>query len=182
MENQTKTTLEHGLKWGLIYGMANIAFFLIAYLIDKTLLVSMWFSGGIFIINLILLIFPVIAKRKEFKGLISFNDAFIICFTVFLGGALIQNIFTFFLYNFIDTGLAEFIKQQTIESTVSLLEKFNLEQDQIDKAISDIQSQDFTQTPARISLQFFYSMIYGGLISMILAAILKKAPKVSDFE
>ena len=182
MENQTKANFEHALKWGLIFGLINIAAYLLMFLINKNMLVSMWFGSTTFIVNLALLIFSITSQRKELGGFISFNQAFIICFVVFIGGALIQNIFSYFLYNFIDPGLAEFIKQKAIETTSSMMEKFGAPQESIDKSIDDMQNENFSQTPARISLQFFYSIIYGGFISLILAAIFKKNPKVVDFE
>jgi len=182
MENQTKANVEHALKWGLILGLINIVVYLLVYLIDKNLLVSMWYSFSSLALNIVLLILPIRIKRKELGGLISFNDAFIICFLVFIGGALLQNIFNYFLYNFIDTALAEFIKQKAIESSVAMMEKFGTPQESIDKALNDLQNQDFNQTPARISKQFFFSLLIGGVISLILAALLKKSPKINDFE
>ena len=182
METQTKANVEHALKWGLILGMINIVVYLLVYLIAKDLIVNMWFGLSLLVANIFLLILPVTSKRKELGGLISFNDAFIICMLVFTGSALLQSIFNYVLYNLIDGGLSEFIKQKTIENTVSMMEKFGAPQDSIDKTLNDLQNQDFSQSPARIGKQFLVMIIMGGIISLILAAILKKTPKVTDFE
>ena len=182
MENQTKANFEHGLKWGLILGMINILIYLLIYLIDKNFLVSMWFSLISLVINITLLIIPITSKRKELGGFISFNDAFMICIIIFIGGAILQNIFNYILYNIIDPSLSEFIKQKAIESAQSMMEKFGAQQDAIDKTISDLQNQDFSQSPARIGKQFFFSILIGGVISLILSAILKKSPKITDIE
>ena len=182
MEDQTKANIEHALKWGLILGMTDIMIPLLAYIIDKSLMVNTWVSISTFVINVILLIFSITTKRKELGGLISFNEAFIICFIVFLGSAIMQNIFNYVLYNLIDPGLSEFIKQRAIEATSSMMEKFGADQDGIDKALEKLQNEDFSQTPARVGKQFFFMMIYGAILSSILAAIFKRNPRVTDFE
>ena len=182
MEDQTKANFEHALKWGLILGMTDIIIYLLAYIIDKSVMASMTLGLAMWVINIILLIIPVTIKRKELGGLISFNDAFVICFVVFIGGALLQTIFNYILYNLIDPGLTEFIKQKTIETTTALMEKLGTPQESIDKAIDDIQSKDFSQTPARISAQFLFMLVYGGIISLIIGAIFKRTPKITDIE
>lgn len=182
MKNQSKANIEYALKWGVIFGMVNVLIYLLVYLIEKSLLVNMWFSITVFFINLFLLVYPLVSKRKELGGIISFNDAFLICFIIFLGGILIQNIFNYILYNFIDTGLAEYIKQKAIESALSMMEKFGAPQDKIDETLTKLQNEDFSQTPTRISKQFLFSILFGGAISLIIAAIFKRNPKDTNFE
>lgn len=180
MEDQSRANFEHALKWGLILGMTDIILNLIVYIIDKSILTSMWFGGITFIINITLMIVPVTQRRKELGGFIDFKDAFLICFVVIAGGALLQNVYNYFLYNMIDQGLAEYIKQKSIESATSMMEKFGTPQEAMDKAIEDIQNTDFNQTPARIGKQYFLMLIFGGVIASIIAAIFRKSPKTTD--
>ncbi len=182
MENQSKANIEHALKWGLILGMVNIAIYLLCYVIDKNILTQWWLGVGTLVINITLMIIPVTTKRKELGGLISFKDAFIICFVVLAGGALLQSVFNYVLYNLIDPSLSNFIKEKTIETTANMMEKFGAPQEQIDKTLSDMQNQDMSQNPARIGQQYLVMLLINAVISSIIAAIFKKNPKVTDFE
>ncbi|MFI5221612.1 MAG: DUF4199 domain-containing protein [Bacteroidia bacterium] len=181
MENHSKANIEHALKWGIILGMANILLYLLVYLISKSSLTSWWLGTFSLALNIFLLIIPVTIQRKEFGNEITFNEAFLICFITYAGGSLLQTIFTYILYNFIDPGLSEYIKTKAIEMTQSMMEKFGAPQDSIEKTLEKMQLEDFRQTPARIARQFLFMILFGGVISLILAAILKRKPKNTDF-
>jgi hypothetical protein len=182
MEDQTKAHLEHALKWGLILGMTNIVIYLLGYIVDKTMITHWWYGLISLAINITLMVVPVVSKRKELGGVISLRDAFLICFVVIAGGSLLQSIFNYILYNLIDPGLSDFIKQKTIENMTSMMERFGAPQESIDKALENIQNTDFSQTPARIGKQYFFMVLFGGFIALIVAAILKRKQKTTDFE
>ncbi len=182
MENQQKANLEYALKWGLIYGMVNILIYLLAYLINKPMMVEWWFGLLSLALNITILSFALIGRRKELGGLISFGDAFLVCFVVIIGGGLLQSVFNYVLYNIIDPSLAEYIKTKAIESATAMMEKFGTPQESIEKAIGDIDKKDFSQTPARIGEQYFFTIIFGGVIALIMAAIFKKNKKIIDIQ
>lgn len=182
MENNNKANIEHGLKWGLISGMINIVITILAYAIDKSLLTQWWLGLTTLAINIALMVIPVTSRRKELGGFISFGNAFVICFLVLAGSALLQSVFTYILYNLVDPELSEFIKEKAIETATSMMEKFGAPQESIDKAIEEMQNENFAQTPARIGKQFFFGLLFGAVIALIVAAILKKNPKVPDME
>jgi tetrahydromethanopterin S-methyltransferase subunit G len=181
METENKSNIEHALKWGLILGMANIFIYLIAYIIDKSILTQWWMGLASLAINITLMIIPVTSKRKELGGFITFKDAFLICFIVIAGGALLQSVFNYVLYNLIDPGLSEYVKEKAIESATSMMEKFGAPQEEMEKAIEKLQNEDFSQTPARIGKQYAFGLLFGAVLALIVAAIFKKQPK-AEFE
>jgi hypothetical protein len=180
METQKNRLIQHGLQWGLILALVNIAIQAISYMINKQWLVSFWLGGISLVINIILLIIPVIKYRKELGGYIDFKNAFFVCLLVYLGSSLISTVFQYVLYNIIDPELSTYVKEKVLESTSSMMEKFGTPQEDMEKALADIEKQDFSQTPAKLGKQFLWGILFGGIISLIIAAILRKQPKIED--
>jgi hypothetical protein len=76
MENDKPTILNQGMKFGLILGLTQIAISLLLYLIDKTLLVSMWVGFTILVISIVLMVLPVKSFKKMQGGIITFKGCF----------------------------------------------------------------------------------------------------------
>jgi hypothetical protein len=113
-------------------------------------------------------------------GIITFKDAFLICFIAIAGGILLGTVFNYFLYNIIDPGLADFIKEKSIEKTAALMERFGASQDVIEKGLADVEKQDFHMTPSKLGVTFLQGSIFGAIPALIIAAIMRTKTKPVD--
>jgi hypothetical protein len=180
MDNDKPTIVNQGLKFGLILGFANIAIYLLIYIIDRQLLVSGWIGAFVLLVNVVLMIWPVKNYKNIQGGVITFRDAFLVCFITLAGASLLSSVFNFVLYNIIDPTLPEFIKEKTIETTVSLMEKFNAPQEELDKAVEKLQAEDFSQNPGRIGKQYFGAVLFQTIPALIIAAVMRTKTKPVD--
>ncbi len=180
METEKTTIMNQGMKFGLITGFIQIAISLLLYAIDKNLLVDFKVLLAIMVINIVLMVWPVRNYKKQNGGTITFKDAFMICLLTIAGGTLLSLIFSFFLYNVIDPSLADFIKERTLEKTAAMMERFGAPQEAIEKGIADIEKQDFSMTPSKLSLNFLQAVLFGCIPSLIIAAIMRTKQKPVD--
>lgn len=183
MENDKPTIVNQGLKFGLIMGFIQIAIYTLLYIIDKELLVDFKLMIAILIINIVLMVWPVRDYKKQNGGTITFKDAFVICLLTIAGGSLLFIIFNYFLYNIIDPGLADFMKERSIEKTAAFMEKMGVSQDEIEKGIARIEDQDFKMSPTKLGAQYLQTVIFGCIPALIIAAILRtKTQPVDDIQ
>jgi tetrahydromethanopterin S-methyltransferase subunit G len=85
------------------------------------------------------------------------------------------------LYNVIDPTLADFIKQESIEKMASFMEKFGTPAEEIDKAITKIEAEDMSMSPARIGKSFIFGILFSAVVALIIAAIIRtKTQPVDD--
>jgi hypothetical protein len=180
MENEKPTLIHQGLKFGLILGFVQIATTTLLYVIDKNLLVNYKLMLLILVINVTLMVWPVRNYKKINEGTISFKDAFVICLLTVAGGLLLGTVFNYVLYNIVDTGLSDFIKDRSIEKTAALLERFGTPQEDIEKSIASIEAQDFNMSPSKLGGQLFQGVLLGSIPAIIIAAILRTKTKPVD--
>ena len=179
MENR-QTITQHGLKWGLIYGLAGIILYTLVYAINRGYLVSFGVGAFMLLVSILLLIYPIYLYRKENGGLLTFKDAFLLSILIFAGSSLLSTIYQFMLYNVIDPTLPEFIKNSTIEKTVAMMEKFGADQEAVDKTLEELNNQDFNFSGSRLGQSYLLGLLFGAFISLIVAAIFRKQPKPED--
>lgn len=178
METKASIT-QTALRYGLILGFTQVAITLLAYIINKELLVSFWYGSINLVINITILVIAVKQVKKP-DNFITFKDAFLICLISMIGAALLGNVFFYLLYNVIDPDLSNFMKEQTINKTVSMLEKLGSSEEDIAKAITPLEQQDFSQTPATLGKQFMWSALLSAIPASIIAAIMRTKQKPTD--
>ncbi len=180
METEKQTIVNQGMKFGLIMGFIQIAITILLYTLDKNLLVDFKVLAVIMVINIALMVWPVRNYKKQNEGTITFKDAFMICLLTIVGGTLLSIVFSYFLYNLIDPTLADFIKERTLEKTAGMMESFGAPQEAIEKAITDIEKQDFQMTPSKLGGQFLQAVLFGCIPALIVAAIMRTKQKPVD--
>lgn len=179
-ETSEPTLLNHGLKFGLILGFAQVAVYLLLYIIDRSLLVSFIASMLQFVGSLLLIAWPMRSYKKLKNGLLSFRDGLVLGLLTITGGALVTVVFNYILYNLIDPGLGAFIKKSAIEKAVSMMEKLGATAEDIDKSIAPLMQQDFMMTPAKLPGLFFQTIMIYAIPVLIIAAVFKSAKRPSE--
>lgn len=179
MENR-QTLTQHGLKWGLISGLIGIIMYTLVYAINRGYLVSFGVGALMLLVNILLLVYPIYLYRKENGGLLTFKDAFLLSMFIFAGSSLLSTLYQFVLYNVIDPTLPEFIKNSTLEKTAAMMEKFGADQEAMDLTMEELNNQDFNFSGSRMAQTYFWGLLFGAFISLIVAAIFRKQPKPQD--
>lgn len=169
MENN-KTNV--GVMYGLVNGVISCLFLLILYLAGVK-----WFIHPVaylaYAIPIVIAVLAGIKQRKINGGYIEFGHALKTVFLVFVLGSLITTVFTYVLFNIIDIPFREAMMQEAAIATEKLMEKFGAPQDTIDKTVEDMLSGN-SYSIGKILLSFAFGCIVAFIISLIIAAIIKR--------
>lgn len=111
-----------GKKYGLIAGVGMIAYFLLFYMFDKALMVSIGVSWSSLVILLICLFLAVRKHRDARGGVLEFKEGLRIGFLVVVLGNLLFYLFFYFLLK-MDPELVTILKEQSIEFSAWFLEE-----------------------------------------------------------
>jgi large-conductance mechanosensitive channel len=118
--------------------------------------------------------------KKENGGYLAFKEALKISFGIWVITTLVTTLVSFVLFNYIDPGFADAMKQMTLEQTQKMLANFGVPQDQIDKTISEMINMDLYSL-GNLMKSFLQFCIVGFILSLIIAAIMKKSkPEFAD--
>lgn len=162
-----------GLMFGLILGFILALMTTYAYSVDLSFLVKPWLIVVYFFLVIILGIFAISSAKKGLGGYISFKDAFSTYFLVIVVGFLISSLISLLIFNVIDPGAQEEIKQLSIDKVTDMMENFDVPQENIDEAIAKIQDQDTFSFVSQIK-NYFISLAIYSVFGLLLAAIMKK--------
>ena len=158
-------------------GGISIVLFLIMAIIQGGWL----FSIVMGIISLAIMVaLPIIFIRKQrlaSGGLISFKDAFLTSFIGLIIGGVIYLLFSFVYVNYIDGSYVDSLVNQQVQGTMKFM-KGNVPEAEMVKVLTKMEN-DIRKgfTPSGIARSFGIMLIAYAVLSLILAAILKKKPE-----
>lgn len=162
------------LKWGLITGTLQIAFVVIQYVIDPALMIAWWNS----LLSIGLLVALMVGAAMEYRdregGWMNYGTSVWLMFRVCMLGSLLSVAFMGLLYNVIDKGLDERMKEITLEQMEQMLEKFDVPSEQIEEQMEAIEERDFSQTPRALITSWMISVVFGLFLALIASAFTKK--------
>jgi hypothetical protein len=162
------------IRYGLILAAIGIVSQLAIYMINVELMASMSSGLIMLVISIVLIIYFARLLRQSRGGFATFGEMFGDIFTMLMISALVGAIFNYILFNFIDPELATTIKNLTIKNSEAMFVKLGMSAEQIDLALAEIEKQDMSMTIGKSVQQLAVSGIVYAIISVILAAILKK--------
>lgn len=173
MENVSIETKKDNifLIYGLLSALASILFFVALYLngADTFMKPIAYFS------YVIPIVFAVIAavKTKKTEGYLPYSKALKTIFGILVISSFCLSLFSFILNNYIDPAFAERMLQLTIQKAQEMMQKFNVPQAEIEKQIKTMMSMEMYSFTS-IMKGFVYQCIFLFLLSLIIAAIVKK--------
>ncbi|WP_136481882.1 DUF4199 domain-containing protein [Cognatitamlana onchidii] len=171
MERSLKSiATNYGLYLGVLLALITV----LSYAINIELLTNMWLGIFIMVAIIVLGIIAVAKVKQAQHGFASFKQAFTAYFITVLIGLLISTLVSYLLFNVIDTEAAETLKQATIEKTVEMLEGFNSPSEAIDKAVTQIESQN-QYSLANVAKGLAGYLVVFSIIGLIVAAAMKKS-------
>tara|TARA_S200000501_G_scaffold371636_1_gene415103 strand:+ start:1697 stop:2251 length:555 start_codon:yes stop_codon:yes gene_type:complete len=172
---------EEVVKAGLLVGLTSVLFTLVAYMISVETMTEWWFSLLTLVITIGLTIYLGISYRSSIGGYISFSESFKFSFIAMAISYVIGIIFSIVLYNVIDPGLAEIIKQITVEKTVDMLESFGSSDEVIDATIEGVEKGiDDNTTAIGLIKSSPYGLLFIALLSLLTSLFIKKNKEISD--
>lgn len=165
------------IRWGLIGGLATIIASILIYIISPASFASMSLMFGMLMFVVFFMVWGGVSFRRENNNSITFWQAFGAVLIIAAIVQLLSSGFSYILSNFIDTGLADLIKQKVIENTTEMMEKFNTPDDKIDEAIAQIEEQDFHFGLKEYAVRFMQGMGFYVVLGLIVAAFIKRPDK-----
>ena len=177
---ETKNSLfSSALKSGLIIGVVSIVVFLIMYVADikpvgiMTPILILLFSVGI---SIIVLVVYFKKYRTSIGGFISFRDAFLYCFIAFTVSVIISQFFSYLFILLVDP---EYYKN-IMEAQKTWMENYlagKMPEEQMTQQLDKLDEQTAKMgTFPTLLKNLLGSIIVGGIIALIVGAIMKKKP------
>lgn len=167
---------KNGITFGVVTGLVSVLTTTLIYIIDLKLFTSWWIGVLSIIINISIGVFLLVKTKKDLSGVFPFKDAFTTYFISAVIAILISVAFNIVLFNFIDPGAKDTIKELTIKFAVEMMEKFNAPAEAVNQAIKDMQANDQFSIGQLLKGSIF-SILFSAIFGLILAAIFKsKSP------
>ena len=181
---ETKNSLFiSSLKSGLIIGVVSIVVFIVMYVADiKPVGIIMPFVIMIIAVAINIAILVVLLKkyRTEIGGFISFRNAFLYCFIALVTSAVISTIFTLLFIQFIEP---EYYKN-IMEAQKAYMENYlsgKMSEEQIAQSLDKMDAQMAKMGSVSSTLKgLLGNIVVGGIVALIVGAIMKKNPDVFD--
>jgi hypothetical protein len=161
-----------GLWFGLIAGLVMVIYTLCLYLagVDYFLGKIAWLG---YILIITMAVWAGLRQKKANGGFLAFGEALKVVFMVFALGFLMQTLFSYVLFNYIDTGFRDALTQATLQKTEEFMKAFGATDQQIDKAMSEAGKKD-NYSFGNVLLGYGIWCIVFFIVSLIIAAIIKK--------
>ena len=176
---------KNGINFGLILAFLLALPTLVGYAFANSIFVSYWTLGYVFLVVIVLGLFVIGSTKKDLGGFINFKNAFTAYFLMLLIGIVISTLISIVVFNFVDPGFKEVIKEKTIEKVESqrdwvMTKMANASQEQVDEAndkfdeaIEKIKSQDQYGFGNQVK-NLFFSLAFFAVFGLLEALILKK--------
>ena len=171
MENQTTTT-RTALKWGVIIGIISILY-------STAIMVSGQIGNQaltypVYLIIGVGLYLSMNDFKKENQGFISYGQGLGVGTLMSAISGLISSFFSMAYMKFIDTSISDQIMKKAVED----MEKKGIPEEQIDQAMEI--SKMFMSPGAMFVMGLLGSVLIGFILSLIIAAIVKKDKSVFE--
>jgi hypothetical protein len=164
---------KNGIRIGLIFGIIAVVYSFGAYAIDETLFTKWWLSLLLFVGSLFFFIYAMVQTRKQLGGYITFREAFSAFMIAAIVYLLMSTAANMLLFQVIDTGLADRVKERMIEASLEWFEKMNMPEEAIDEAITKMEEQDQFSIGAQLK-SVGMAIVFFAVIAAISAAIVKR--------
>ena len=164
------------LKNGLILGSLSIVLLVVSYTVGVHFFLNDTWSVIKGLLPYVILIFLVINFKKLVGGFISFKETFTVTLGISVAGGFITTFFSILLFNFIDPDFALLLKEFTIEKLVVQLDQLpesNPMYSILESLIEQTQEEDIYSISNQ-ARGFFYSLFFHIIVSVIIAAFVKK--------
>lgn len=162
--------------YGLVMAAILIVITLLIYLLDVNMFSIL---GGILSFLILVLVLPITliilsgnTLRKQYAPdrKISYLDALVNSLILLVIGFILSNLFSYLLMTWIAPG---YLNHQ-IQMFMDMMNQYNVPQDQIDKGIERIQSQN------NLARNLLVSLISSAVLALLVSLVIRKKDKVDE--
>ena len=181
MENKSAMISQLSIKNGFLIALIIVAISLMLHFIDPLMMYTSSLAGmATFVVFIVLLVVIGQSIRKAVGGYWTFGDAFKSFLIMSLIITSVSTLYNVVLMGVIDPGLPAKAGAVIEESQREMMGKLGLSEDEIDEALEKSGSMEdrLAITFKNVITSFGVVLAIYGVISLILAAILKKNPPV----
>lgn len=168
------------VKWGLFLGGVNVAYILLIYIIDVSLMVSFWNSMISLALTISFMILGMREVRTQNGGSLAYGQAVVSGIGIGVLSSIVGVAFNGILYNFIDPGLADTMKELSIENTASLMESMGASDADIETALENMEGRSFDQDLRSMATALLISAVFSAFMALIVGAFMKRSPNIFE--
>ncbi len=178
MEDSTTeqpSLLQHAIRWGLIMAGVSIFLTILIYIVDYTIMVQLKFLGFSLLLYIGLTIYAGINYRNTIGGFLPYGKAFQHGFLVLALSAFVGTIFTFILYDLIDSELPQKLVDASVENVRAMMEKFGAPEDTIEPALEKarVDAADRFTVLGQVK-GYLFALVFCAIMSLISSIFVKK--------
>jgi hypothetical protein len=174
-----ETIKKNGITFGVLTGLFSILVTTAIYVIDLNLFTAWWLGLINIAIYIIIAIVLLSKTKKELNGVFTFKEAFTTYFISGLIGLLLSVGFSMLLFNVVDLGAQDTIKELTIKYMVTTMEKFNAPAETVNAAIKDLQENNQFSVLGLLK-GLLTNIIFVSIFGLIMAAFFKSRPSTQE--
>lgn len=163
---------KNGILYGVITGVLGALITALIYAINLELFTSIWIGLVSIALYVIIGIILLSKTKKELKGILSFKDAFTTYFISAVIGILISVAFNIILFNVIDPGVKDTLKELTVKYMTETLHRFNSPPSVINESMKKLQETDPYSVIELIKGTVF-KIAFSALFGLLLALVFK---------
>ncbi len=156
------------MKFGILGGLAVVAYHLLLYTFDKAFLFKPQLSWASLIIYVLFMVRSILAEKEQMEGPFTLRDGISAAFWVFVIISGLYHIFYYLLFNMIDPSLTEVQKQTIIDMEDQIRESLG------DPYFESLMESDFSVGLANTFTAFCLTAIGGFLLSGLLALFFRR--------
>jgi hypothetical protein len=176
----TESKSRVGVTYGLISGLIITVITLLQYLGG----LDMYLSPIGYVSYLVIIAMAVLAAlkvRKSNEGFLEFSQALKVTFTVFAIGFLMQSVFNYILFNFIDVPFKQAVSQEVLNKTEQVMKKFGMTDSQIDQTLDEQRKKDQFSLSS-VLLGYAIVCVVSFIFCLLISLIVKKSkPAFNNF-
>jgi hypothetical protein len=177
-----KIGIEIGRYYGMTIGSLMVIVYLFLYFINIKLFLNFWIGISFFVVMIAAMVIAAKRTKTELGGYATFQQALQPAFLTIVIAQFIANLFTYLMYNFVDTSLSESLREMTLEMTHGWLQSMNAPDEAIEKALTEIEQQDFTVSLGSVLVGFAANVFIGFGIASIIALFVRNEPPTGYME
>jgi hypothetical protein len=161
------------MNYGLILGGILAASTALLYALSLDSLTK-WWVGVIFLLLAVAIGIVSVAKSKALLGgFISFKQGFTSYFITIAIGLFIAVLTGILIFNVVDPGAAEYLQEQIIEVSRSMMERFGAPESEIEKAIAEMEGQNSYSVGNQLQ-SFVFQLAFYCIFGLLIALIMKR--------
>lgn len=173
MDTNEVSIKQSSTQYGLILGGILSLITILMYTLNAELFTKWWIG----ILTIILVIAMGIVATARAKGLLggfmTFKEAFTAYFITIAIGLAISTVVGILIFTVIDPDMGTYLNEQMVEMQRGFMEKFNMPEAEMEKALADLESVDNFSLINQVK-SYFFGVIFQAVIGLLIALIFKR--------